>query len=216
MEQRRRGSEAKVLLDDQALLEHRNELTGQIEARTQTLDGLARSPAERSMAWMSELATPEERTLLEELDAKRALVNAHMEGPEKTKWLDRIDRLEGTLFWQIADGRAGRTRALTRVQSENSGLLVDLDERIARVANAEAEFAAGVETDFVLFSDRADMLTANVTRALTAREVALAGELKRGMAREMKEVRQYLLVTRIGIARATDELAMTADTVEGE
>ena len=53
-------------------------------------------------------------------------------------------------------------------------------------------------------------------RALNDREVALAGEIRRGMAREMQEVQQYLLVTRIGIARATDELAMESRTVEGE
>ena len=91
-----------------------------------------------------------------------------------------------------------------------------MDGRITRVSNAESEFAAGVETDFLVFTDRADVLTADVARALDAREVALAGELRRGMAREMKEVQQYLLVTRIGIARATDELAMGAETVEGE
>ena len=102
------------------------------------------------------------------------------------------------------------------MHSENLALLEDVDARINRVANAESEFAAGVETDFLAFTDRADMLTADVARALNAREVALAGELRRGMAREMKEVQQYLLVTRIGIARATDELAMGAETVEGE
>jgi len=95
-------------------------------------------------------------------------------------------------------------------------LLADVDARIIRVTNAEAEFATGVETDFLALADRADVITADVGRALNDRELALAGEIRRGMAREMREVQQYLLVTRIGIARATDALALGSETVEGE
>jgi hypothetical protein len=215
-ERRRRGAEAKALLVDESLLEHRKTLEENIITRKAILDELAQSPAELSMDWMSKLATAEERTLLEELDDMRTLVAAHMDGRDHDKWLARIDRLKGTVFWKIADNRSDRTRQLRKQHSENVALLADVDARITRVANAEAEFAAGVETDYLAFTDRADVLTADVARALNAREVALAGELRRGMAREMKEIQQYLLVTRIGIARATDELAMGAETVEGE
>lgn len=215
-ERRRRSAEARVLLEDEALLANRAALEAETASQKLALDELSRSGAERTMDWMARLATPEERALLDELAAMRSLVSAHMNGADRAKWLGRIDRLEGTVFWQIADDRADRTRQLAKTHAENLALLADVDARIARVANAESEFAAGVETDFLAFTDRADMLTADVAKALDAREVALAGELRRGMAREMKEVQQYLLVTRIGIARATDELAMGAETVEGE
>ncbi len=43
-------------------------------------------------------------------------------------------------------------------------------------------------------------------------EVMLAQEIKAGMQREMRQVEQYLLVTRIAIARATDQLAMAGDS----
>ena len=216
VERRRRSAEAKVLLEDEALLANRSALQAETDRQKLALDELSRSGAVRSMDWMAKLATPEEQALLDELAEMRALVSAHMEGRDQEKWLGRIDRLEGTVFWQIADDRSDRTRKLAKTHAENLGLLADVGSRINRVENAEAEFAAGVETDFLVFTDRADMLTADVARALDAREVALAGELRRGMAREMKEVQQYLLVTRIGIARATDELAMGAETVEGE
>lgn len=215
-ERRRRTAQARVLLEDEALLATRDALEAEIAGQKLVLDALSRSGAERSMAWMGKLATPEERALLDELAGMRSLVNAHMDGREQQKWLGRIDRLEGTVFWRIADERSQRTRKLVRAHSENLAVLEDVDARIARVASAESEFAAGVETDFLAFTDRADMLTADVVQALDQREVALAGELRRGMAREMKEVQQYLLVTRIGIARATDELAMGSETVEGE
>jgi len=215
-ERRRRSAEARALLEDEALLANREVLEQEITKRKLALDALSKSGAVRSMDWMGKLATPEERALLDELEGMRALVSAHMDGSDRKKWLGRIDRLEGTIFWQIADDRADRTRKLEKTHMENLALLADVDARITRVANAESEFAAGVETDFLIFADRADMLTADVANALDARQVALAGELRRGMAREMKEVQQYLLVTRIGIARATDELAMGSETVEGE
>ncbi len=215
-ERRRRSAEARELLEDEALLASRDALAAELAEQKLALDSLSRSGAERSIDWMSKLATPEERALLDELAGMRGLVDAHMDDRDRQKWLARIDRLEGTVFWQIADDRARRTRNLARAHSETLAVLEDVDARITRVANAENEFAAGVETDYLAFTDRADMLTADVAQALDVREVALAGELRRGMAREMKEVQQYLLVTRIGIARATDELAMGSETVEGE
>ncbi|MGE0622250.1 MAG: hypothetical protein AB7I04_03205 [Pseudomonadales bacterium] len=215
-EQRRRGAEARRLLQDEALLAHREALTAEIDAQEQALEALEASPAERSAHWMGKLATPEEQALLDELAGMRTLVSAHMSGRERAVWQRRIDRLEGAVFWQMADSSAARIRELRKSHRESQAVLADVDARIVRVANAEAEFAAGVETDFLVFADRADVITRNVSRALNDREMALAGEIRRGMAREMREVQQYLLVTRIGIARATDALAMGPDTVEGE
>lgn len=215
-ERRRRGAEARALLVDDALLEHRQALQDNVAAQKSVLDALTAAPAQRNAEWMNRLATPEERALLDELGGMRRMVTDHMDARDKARWLGRIDRLEGTLFWQIANERSDRIRKLSKAHAGNLALLEEVDARIARVASAESEFAAGVETDFLAFTDRADVLTASVARALNDREVALAGEIRRGMAREMKEVQQYLLVTRIGIARATDQLAMSAAAVEGE
>lgn len=215
-ERRRRGSDARRLLDADALLAQREALSGQIQVQAAVLAELATSPPERNLRWLGKLATPEERALLDELAGQRSRVNAHLSGRERAAWLKRIDRLEGTVFWQVADSRAARMRALDKAQQDSVALLADVDGRIARVAGAEAEFAAGAETDFHAFAGRADLLTADVSRALNHREVALAGEIRQGMAREMREVRQFLLVTRMGIARATDALAMSPHAAEGE
>lgn len=215
-EQRRRGAEARRLLEDEALLAHRESLAARIDTQAQALRALESAPPERNLEWMGKLATPEERALLDELGGMRALVSNHMSGRERDFWLRRIDRLEGAVFWEIADSRSTRIRELANLHRQTVTTLADVDARIDRVASAEAEFAAGVETDFLVFADRADVITADVSRALNDREMALASEIRRGMAREMQEVQQYLLVTRIGIARATDALAMGPDTVEGE
>ena len=141
------------------------------------------------------LASDEERTLIADLQDMRSLVSRAMTDKEASRWLGRIDRLEGVLFWKIAE------------------------ERAARVQNAEAQFVAGVEADFMELADRAVALREEVDVALDRRQAALATQVRRGMAREMQEVQKYLLVTRIGIARAADQLSLDAagsETMEGE
>ena len=144
----------------------------------------------------------------------RELVERGMSDTERKRWLRRVNRLEGVLFWQIVDAGPRRVRELEKALNANRLLLAEVDARIADVQSAEAEFAAGVETDFLAFASRATDLRAQVDGALERREVALAEEIRRGMRREMREVQQYLLVTRIAIARATDQLAMV-DVGEG-
>jgi hypothetical protein len=139
-------------------------------------------------------------------------MQALLDGGERQRWLDRIERLEGILFWQLADERAARLRRLERRHAENAALLADVESRVARVAAAEQEFVAGVEADFGAFAERAGNLAAQVDASLGQREVALAAELREGMAREMQALQRYLLATRIGIARTTDRLAAASAT----
>jgi tetratricopeptide (TPR) repeat protein len=216
VEQRRRTAAARQLLEDEALLEVRERLKATIDAQALVLERLSGSTAERRPEWMFQLATEEERELIREFQGMRHLVEQGMEGREREQWLSRLDRLEGVIFWRVANDRFARTRNLVKAHEANITLLADVDERIERVKGAEADFATGVQADFMAFTDRADSLSAEVSTALNHRELALAGELRRGMAREMKEVQKYLLVTRIGIARATDLLSMDTETAEGE
>jgi tetratricopeptide (TPR) repeat protein len=215
-ERRRRSGMARELVGGGALPGRRTELRDRLDAGAATLAALEGSQPEPTPEWMFHLATDEERSLIEELAAQRALVEKGMDGGERSRWLERIDRLEGLVFWRIADSRARRVRELVRQQQETELLLADVDSRMQRAEQAEGEFVAGVETDFMVFTDRADSLAAEVNSALKSREVALASQLKRGMAKEREEVQRYLLAARVGIARATDHLAADPVTMEGE
>lgn len=212
-EQRRRAGQARVLLHDEQLLNNRGALSEQIKAQSEQLAGLRSSRPERSAPWMRKLANAEERKLIDKLTDMETLVHKGMKPGEQQRWLTRIDRLKGVLFWQLVENSASRIRELERGVRDNRQVLADVDGRITEVQNAEAEFSAGVETDFLIFADRAKDISAQVNLARENREIALAAELKRGMQREMREVQQYLLVTRIAIARATDQLAISS--IEG-
>jgi L-serine deaminase len=98
-------------------------------------------------------------------------------------------------------------RALAKQLNDNRSLLADVDMRIERLAGAEARFAAGVESNFRVLSDRVERVSERVTAALEARRRVIAQALQRGLEQEMARTRQYLITARIAIARATDQLA---------
>jgi hypothetical protein len=206
-ERRRRTAAAAELLNETALLGRRAELALRIEQLERDLSELQRQSARPEPDWMRKLATAEERRLIEDLSAKSALVTAHMPAAERARFQARIDRLMGVVFWQIADDRMTRARALARQLNESRDLLADIDTRIERLAGAEQQFAAGVETDFLALTRRTDRVSERVAGALDARRRTIARALQQGLEQEMARTRQYLLTARIAIARATDQLA---------
>jgi len=211
-EQRRRGAEARVLLQNREVLSNRERLALEIRNLRERLVALEAGPPERSADWMLQLANAPERKVIGELMAMGRLV-AGLGRQEKIRWNARINRLQGVIFWRLVVERSTRIRGLVRKLNGAESLLVNIDERIVRVEKAESRFAAGVETDFIAFSKRARDITGMVDAALRDREEWLAAEIHKGMNREKREVEHYLLITRIAIARATDQLAQVA-TVE--
>jgi hypothetical protein len=209
-ERRRRAAQARALLHDDQLLTNRDLLNEQIAAQSAELARLRSATPQPSSEWMSRLGDAEQRALIDKLDAMESLIRTGMTPAEQQRWLARLNRLRGVVFWQLVDNSAVRLREMERTLKANKRTLTEVDSRIAEVRSAEAEFSATVETDFLIFAQRASEIAAAVDQARLNRELALAEELKRGMNREMREVQQYLLVTRIAIARATDQLAMVS------
>ncbi len=210
-EQKRRSAAARSLLVDQQLLINRDLLAQRsvdIATRLGALDAQQPSP---DAEWMLMLANDEEAELIGDFAEMRSMVG-RMNATDQVKWHSRLERLNGVVFWTLVVEASERIRALQRRLNENNLLLDDVDQRIARVQGAERQFVAGVETDFLSFIDRANAISDQVRTARDRREVMLAQEVKAGMQREMRQVEQYLLVTRIAIARATDQLAIAGDS----
>jgi hypothetical protein len=210
-EQVRRGTVARDLLYDHKLLENRDLLTQNIRDLAGQIDRVKGEMPTPDGAWMRMLANLEEQELIDKFENMRRLARTHMTERERDKWQERISRLQGVLFWRLVDERSARTRALEKSLGENRLVLADVNDRIARVQGAEDRYVASVQTDFLAFAQRAEGIAARVDDALRGREESLAAEIRRGMQREMREVREYLLVARIAIARATDLLAQTDD-----
>jgi hypothetical protein len=205
-EQRRRNEQAQSLLNGDGLLARRELLSQRLAQSAENLAILAKAQPERDHNWMFALATPQERLLLSDLEQMQGHLQ-FMSERDHQRWRARIDRLQGVIFYQLADESAARLQKLNKEHKALQALLADVDDRVLRVEGAQDNFIAGVGTDFVVFLDRADDISAMVRTARVGREALLANEIRGRMQREMRQVEQYLLVTRIAIARATDQLA---------
>ncbi|MEM9624164.1 MAG: hypothetical protein AAF993_21170, partial [Pseudomonadota bacterium] len=212
-EQKARNQQAGLLLHDDGLYAQRERLQQQIQQQQKTLSDIAASQPQMTHAWMVPLANAEERETLQRLQTMRTQL-VHMEDADRRKWEQRVERLEGMFFYRLVAEQAARTQVLNRQLRELQELLVDVDDRVARVSRAEENFVTGVGATFSSFLDRATVITAQVDTARTAREALLAREIRGRMQQEMLQVEQYLLVTRIAIARATDQLALVGDRID--
>jgi hypothetical protein len=67
-----------------------------------------------------------------------------------------------------------------------------------------------VAADFRALNGRATAVSRQVAAARAGRERALAEALERGVDQDRERTRQYLLATRVAIARTTDRLAAAA------
>jgi hypothetical protein len=215
VERRRRSAAARLQLSDSALMERREALEVEVAALASDLEVLAREPSRMEADWMLRLADEGERELIGRLSAMADLVSRHMPDRDRPPFEKRLDRLMGVVFWQIADERSARVRALRKRLDDGHRLLAEVNGRIERLERAESRFAAGVETDFLVLTARADEVSAHVAGAMRSRRQVLAEALQRGLDQDMAQTRQYLLTARIAIARATDQLAAGAAPSDG-
>ena len=162
VERKRRAATARTMLHDEGLLQSRSMLSDQMAEQADTLAMVRGAEPVPERDWMWQLAAPEERELIEDLEKMRELVVGNVKPDEHQRWVARIDRLNGLLFWQLMDGSAKRIRELETQLRDNRKLIAEVDRRVADVQSAEAEFSAGVETDFLLFLQRADTISAQV------------------------------------------------------
>ena len=207
-EQHRRAAAARELIDTRGLLERRAQVATQLTEMHVRIDGLSQATPERTPAWMLTLADPDETKLLTNLSAKRALLMKTPDDSTRARLLGRIDHLEGIAFWNLVEERGTRVRDADKAVAATEELLAGIDSKLVRVAHAEGAFAEGVQTDFLAFQTRADSITRMVAVAIADRETRLGDQIRSGIHREIAQVERQLLVTRIAIARATDELAM--------
>jgi hypothetical protein len=213
-EQRRRAATARDLVDSTSLRTRRDEAAVTLTALRQRIDLLHGAAPEKTAAWMLVLADANETKLLDDLAAKRALLSQTPDDAARQRLLARIDHLEGLVFWNLVEARPSRIRAAEKEANDIAGVLTGIDSTLARIGHAEGVIAAGVATDFLEFQTRADAITAQIGRAITNRETRLAEQIRGGIRGEMAQVERQLLVTRIAIARATDQFAM--DSAAGD
>ncbi len=209
-EQRRRAGTARDMLHNEGLLARRAELENRIGALVLRLDVLSQQAGPRGREWYVALADDDEQALLERLWQLQDGFAGH---DATDRWNERVQRLLGIVYYNLENAYTARRWALTRRAQALESALLEADERIARVEAAETHFTAGAGASFESYAERALEIVAHVDAALQHREQALAGLLRDRLNDETRRTEQYLFVTRVAIARATDRLAV--HTIEG-
>lgn len=209
-ERRRRALLARELVGSDGLAATRDRLADALAEREAVVTATRQAAVEPTRQWMQRLATDDELALLDELDRMAEIGALGLPERKKERWAYRVDRLRGTVYWTIVQERNARLRVLAKDIAEQRAELADIDARIARVNEAETNLVGGVVTDYSQFRDRAFDIADRVDTALTSRQEMLAQQIRRGMRGEQERLQQYLLVTRVAIARATDQLAAAA------
>jgi hypothetical protein len=207
-EQRRRAAAARELIDTRGLRERREQAAQTLAGMHAHIDAMTAATPERTTAWMLALANPDEAKLLNSFSAKRAVLMQTPDDATRAELLARVNYLEGIVFWNIVDDHMSRLRAVENEATATAEQLAEIDAKLVRVSRAEGVLAAGVQTDFLAFQTRADAITREVAVAIADRETRLGNQIRSGIHREIAQVERQLLVTRIAIARATDQLAM--------
>jgi hypothetical protein len=215
-EQRRRAAAARELIDTRGLREHREQAAQVLADMHARIDALTAATPERTAEWMLAFANADEAKLLNGLSAKRALLMQTPDDATRAQLLARVDYLEGIAFWNLVEDRMTRVRAVENEATQTAEQLAEIDAKLVRVARAEGALAAGIQTDFLAFQTRADAITREVAVAIAARETRLGDQIRSGIHREIAQVERQLLVTRIAIARATDQLALDQTAGGGE
>jgi len=215
-EQRRRAASARDLLTTHGLRERREHVAQALDGMNARIAALTAATPERTSQWMLTFADADEAKLLNDLSAKRALLMELPNDESRSQLLSRVDYLEGMVFWNLTEERLTRLREAQKQAEETQAILADIDSKLARVTLAEGVVAYGVQTDFLAFQTRADALTSQVAVALADRENRLGDQIRAGIHREIAQVERQLLVTRIAIARATDQLAMEQSNGGGQ
>lgn len=209
-EQRRRAGAARDMLQGEGLLARRAELESRIGEQVMRLDVLSQKEGPRGRDWYLALADDDEQALLERLWQLQDGFAGH---GDTAQWQGRVQRLLGMVYYNLENDFSARRWSLTRRAQALEAALLEADQRIARVESAESHFAAGAGASFDSYAERALQIVAQVDTALQHRELALAGLLRERLNDESKRTEQYLFVTRVAIARATDRLAV--HTVDG-
>ena len=122
-EQQRRSNAARSLIEGEDITARREMTESSLAAMRQRLALVRGAEPSRDLEWMLALADPEETELVSELHAMRSTVGLGIEDSKRQSWLDRIDRIEGIVFWQIVDDAPTRIRAIEKELS-NSHLLM--------------------------------------------------------------------------------------------
>ena len=203
-----RTQSLRTALQDEKILARRAALQGELSGIDERLAWLDANQPVPDSKWMLAMANDTQRSridsLLVMLGSAQSMTNA--EGEQVRA---RVERLLGIVFNELADDYPDQRWRLARQKQAVVQALADVDVSIDRVQTAEHAYVGTVGLRSEEYQPRVESLRTRITQAMRTREVALAQHLQSRMQEESVRIEQYLFLTRIAIAQASDQLALS-------
>ena len=209
-EQQRRSGQAAARLSERRLSEQAAQQGDALAGWSSRLDVVASQRPAADEAWFVALADAEQRRLRERLARLRSIAESGLADAEQERALARVARLEGLLVWALQEQQPVLIQALRNERAGLRALQADIENRLAFIAAAEADFQAGVGADFQALLARVAALQTRLADARLQREQVLATALQQRLEQESEQAAQYLAQARLGRARVLDALALSA------
>ena len=197
-------------LENEKILARRAELQTELAGIDERLAWLDANQPEPDSDWMLAMADDTQRKRIESLLAMLGQAQS-MTDAEGSQVRERVERQLGIVFYELADDYPGQRWRLARQKQEVVQALADVDVSIDRVQSAEQAYVGSVGMRAEAYLPRVESLRMRIAQAMQAREVALAEHLQSRMQEESERIEQYLFLTRIAIAQASDQLALSDD-----
>lgn len=205
-----RTQNLRTALQDEKILARRAELQDELSGIDERLAWLDANQPVPDSDWMLAMANDTQRSRIDSLLAMlgQAQSMADAEGALVRK---RVERLLGIVFYELANDYPDQRWRLARQKQAVVQALADVDVSIDRVQTAEQAYVGSVGLRSEAYLPRVESLRTRIAQAMQAREVALAERLQSRMQEESERIEQYLFLTRVAIAQASDQLALSED-----
>jgi len=205
-----RTRDLRTALADEKILARRTELQSEIFGIDERLAWLDANQPMQDSNWMLAMANAEQRAKIESLLAM-LVQSQSMTDAEGVHVRERVERLLGLVFYELANEYPDQRWRLARQKQAVVVAVADVDASIDRVQTAEQAYAGSVGLRSEHYVPRVESLSTRITQAMQTRELALAEHLQSRMKQESERIEQYLFLTRVAIAQASDQLALSED-----
>ncbi len=211
IEIKRRTRAARLVLQEQGLVDKRDLLVAQIAELRSRVSVLNTRKAEYSDEWMLSIASHQQEESIRSLSRMRVVAEKELDDAQRARLVYRVERLRGLRFFDLVDTKPARLQLINKRLQVHENDMEQVDAARSRLNRAEHNYDNGIAIGLESLPKRVHGLELAISAALHNRQEMLAGEIRSGMKREIRRVERYLLIARVAIARTSDLLAAKAE-----
>jgi hypothetical protein len=170
------------------------------------LDALQRAEPVPTADWMLPMADARQADFMTQTASLRRRIEQLGSESERRELCSQLERIEGVLFWQIADEGGARLSATAERAADLAAQLGTLDTSRRGLEHQMLGFDTAAGTDVAGIAPRISTLRDKLAHFATRNEEALAALIRKQIELETVQVDRQLALTRVAIVRAMDSV----------